>query len=404
MYAKCVAALRYLIAVSFFVVLFSVTVFARTSTGVVNDDGVNVRDAASLESNVLFTLLSGKRVTVHAKEGDFYRVSVDGEENVYINCNYIDIKEVNAIVEDDVINVRDVPSTSDSSSILGQLTAGELVTVTGMTGDWYEVNFFGEKAYVRQDLLHSDMLKYLKKVVVDAVYANPPSAQPVELPEEQTPTSSGPKPVYVTYSPDDEIYGVVNSSNGLNLREEPDQGSYILISLPNNAAFDIVETGTVWHKVNYDGMTGYMAAEFVAVKFGTKPVEDNSYLSMADAVIKYAKRFLGTPYTWGGTNLNRGVDCSGYVYSVFKHFGVSLTRGSAGMIGDGIRVEKKSHLVKGDLVFFGNGGSSNIQHVGIYIGDGQFIHSASVNKKGVIITNLSEDYYVKNYKGACRVI
>ncbi len=200
------------------------------------------------------------------------------------------------------------------------------------------------------------------------------------------------------------IYGVVQSSDGLNLRIEPSTSSEIILALPNNATVDIVFVGNNWHKVKYDDQVGYVWAEFFELKTGDKPETVYSGNTVGEQVVSYAKAFLGTPYVWAGTNLNKGVDCSGYIYSVFKHFGVTLSRSSASMAANnGTRINSKSELQPGDLVFFGNYGGKAVEHVGIYMGGGQFIHAASTKAKRVIISSLSESYYATNYKFGSRV-
>ena len=117
----------------------------------------------------------------------------------------------------------------------------------------------------------------------------------------------------------------------------------------------------------------------------------------------FAKQFIGRPYVYGGTNLNSGVDCSGFVYSIYKNFGITLNRSSRDQIKNGTAVNK-SDLVAGDLVFCNTGGNTPISHVGMYIGNGQYIHSTDGGNKGVTITNLNSGYSAKTYYGACRVL
>ena len=117
-------------------------------------------------------------------------------------------------------------------------------------------------------------------------------------------------------------------------------------------------------------------------------------------VLATAVSQIGKPYVYGGNGPN-GYDCSGFTSYVFKQHGINLPRTADGQMTVGTRV-KKDQLVEGDLVFFGYYGSNTVQHVGIYLGDGTFVHSSSNN--GIIITSLSQSYYVTNYKGATRVL
>lgn len=118
-------------------------------------------------------------------------------------------------------------------------------------------------------------------------------------------------------------------------------------------------------------------------------------------ILKTAAQHLGTPYKYGGSGPG-GFDCSGFAQYVFKQNGYSLPRTAAAQYGLGTAVAK-SNLQPGDLVFF-KCYSSSIDHVGIYTGSGQFIHSSSPRSGGVIYSSLSESYYSRSYYGARRII
>lgn len=124
--------------------------------------------------------------------------------------------------------------------------------------------------------------------------------------------------------------------------------------------------------------------------------------STGQSIVNYAKRFIGTKYKWGGTT-TKGFDCSGFTKYVYKKFGISLSRVSRSQAKNGTYI-KKANLRIGDLVFFDtNGGKNGINHVGIYIGGGKFIHSSS-SHKGVVISNLNSGFYSKTYMTARRVL
>lgn len=112
-----------------------------------------------------------------------------------------------------------------------------------------------------------------------------------------------------------------------------------------------------------------------------------------------ALSYRGTRYRWGGTSRSGGFDCSGFVKTVFSHFKITLPRNSRGMLSAGIKVAK-STLKTGDIIFFATRGKGRVSHVGIYLSDGEFIHSAS---SGVRTSKLSEPYYAKRYVSARRI-
>ena len=121
----------------------------------------------------------------------------------------------------------------------------------------------------------------------------------------------------------------------------------------------------------------------------------------ADEFVEYAKEFIGVPYAYGGAT-PEGFDCSGFTHYVSAHFGGYLPHSSGEQYNYGINVEK-TDLKPGDLVFFeASNGSGTIGHVGIYVGEGKFIHAPQANGS-VEISNLSNVYFDRNYYGAKRI-
>ncbi|RZL08211.1 MAG: NlpC/P60 family protein [Hymenobacter sp.] len=109
--------------------------------------------------------------------------------------------------------------------------------------------------------------------------------------------------------------------------------------------------------------------------------------------------WIGTPYSYGASS-RRGTDCSGFVTQVYKKvYGITLTHSSRAMFGSAKRVAKKE-MKAGDLVFFSHG-KDNIYHVGIYLKDGKFAHSAT--NGGVMVSSLNQAYYSRNFYAAGRV-
>lgn len=127
--------------------------------------------------------------------------------------------------------------------------------------------------------------------------------------------------------------------------------------------------------------------------------ERKSYLADGNGIIDIAQQFLGVPYVWGGSSPN-GFDCSGFVQYVYAQRGIQLPR-TADIQATAGRPVSKAELQPGDLVFFA-GDYVNISHVGIYVGNGQMIHASSSH--GIAYDDLSRDYRVTHYAGACRVL
>lgn len=119
------------------------------------------------------------------------------------------------------------------------------------------------------------------------------------------------------------------------------------------------------------------------------------------SVIETAMSHIGIRYRYGGTSRSGGFDCSGFVYTVYRHHGVSLPRTSIQQSQHGAAVNR-GDLAAGDLVFFRTNRGTRINHVGIYIGGGRFVHASSAGGS-VRTDNLNSGYYQRTYAGARRV-
>jgi cell wall-associated NlpC family hydrolase len=117
-------------------------------------------------------------------------------------------------------------------------------------------------------------------------------------------------------------------------------------------------------------------------------------------LVEQAMTYLGTPYRRGGTS-RRGLDCSGLVGAVYGQQGVDMPRTAVQQFGEGSAVAL-GDLRPGDLVFFRDTYKRGISHVGIYVGDGRFIHAAG-RRQGVIVSELSRPYYRNRFAGARRL-
>ena len=126
---------------------------------------------------------------------------------------------------------------------------------------------------------------------------------------------------------------------------------------------------------------------------GSGSVSDQVVSATRNAVVAYAKQFIGNPYLYGGTSLTEGADCSGFTMSVFAHFGISTGRSSRDQAVKGREISVES-VQPGDLLFYGS--SEYINHVALYIGGGKVVHS-STPKTGITITSA-------NYRTPCKAV
>lgn len=244
-----------------------------------------------------------------------------------------------------------------------------------------------------------------------------------------------PEPVEPTPTPKPEIKSVVKhvNANKLNVREEPTSQSKLVTSIKRGDKVTYFETVGEWARIiTWTDRKGYVLAkylvdsadkvekvvvqapkpqetkqpeEIVVASRGTEenPQEEASVSpeaeKLADEIVDYAKTWLGVPYRWAGNSKN-GTDCSGLTYHVFKHFGIDVPRSSRAYSGIGTKVSR-SEIKKGDILMWDTDRNGTIGHVGIYIGDGMFIHASS--SKGKVVTR-SLSSYSEKYMGARRVI
>ena len=360
------------------VVLSTVTAFAA-NVGQASGTNVNVRAGASTGANVLGKINKGTEYTVLDKVDNWFKISYNGATG-YVFADYFSVTKADGSITGSGVNLREKATTASNS--LKKFSSGEAVTVTGQNDDWYRVSYNGGSAYVSKDYVSGNLLQYVSKVSSETTAA----------------------PVSATTKAED-TYGVVTAGSGLKLRKEASTSAEVLTVLPSGTIVDVERAGQDWVSIVTDaGQKGYVSADYLTVKTGEKPDNTTSNTASAKgaAVVAYGKQFIGTPYVWGGTNLNTGVDCSGFVYAVYKNFGITLSRSSASMTSNGVEVSK-ANLQAGDLVFFNTGGNSSISHVGIYCGDGTYVHSTDGKGNGVTVTNLNSGYSANTYVTARRI-
>lgn len=212
-------------------------------------------------------------------------------------------------------------------------------------------------------------------------------------------------PIYSTPIAQDKIFpsytGIKAQLIGtnVNVRAYPSSNSCILTSV-STQSIQVLGQNEEWYRVKLRGQEGWIYKSFIQVVEG----EFIPYSKiLGEEVVEYGKQFIGTPYVWGGNDLKKGVDCSGLTKGIYETFDIDLSRVSYMQAHDGKQITK-SELMPGDLVFFDTSGNNNgqISHVGIYAGNGQFLHADSTH--GVMLSNLNSNYYRKSYVTSIRVI
>ena len=188
--------------------------------------------------------------------------------------------------------------------------------------------------------------------------------------------------------------GVIKG-NGVNFRSGPGLDSQVISVLHQGLQVAVMEETEAWCKAQLvDGRTGWIYRRFVE-QLPLNPVNSGNEL------IVYAKKFLGVPYVYGGESI-KGFDCSGFTKYVFSKIGIDLPHQARRQMEKGVVVSSRAELFPGDLVFFKTKSPGRVNHVGIYLGENQFIHASS--GYGVRISSLDSSYYLNCYVGGRRLI
>ncbi len=194
-------------------------------------------------------------------------------------------------------------------------------------------------------------------------------------------------------------------------------GAAIIGCLEDGTRLTILKEYKNYYRIDCYDMRGYIAKSQVAVNENGEYIvkcqpdgRDTKYLpsytpqeamTLKSQIKNIADDYLGVRYCWGGMT-PKGFDCSGFTQYVLNKANVTVNRSAIQQLQDGVIIAKED-LQCGDLVFFSNtGGRGFASHVGIYIGNGQIIHSGS--STGVTISDLSSSYYVEHYQCARRVV
>lgn len=342
------------------------------------EEGMTLNDLPAL------TIASGVSFAeVQDPEAISFAVAPDEEESEYANLAIAQVT--------DYVNVRSLPSTD--GEIVGKIYNGSVAQVLATAGDnddWFQIISGDVEGFIKAEY-------FLYGEEAEAVIDQ-----------------------YVTY------YATVLADR-LNVREEQSADSRRIGYIDNGENVKVVEDCGDWLKVQYtDSKQGYVSAEYVSVHeefVYAKSIEEerreeaerqalaaraqeaeqstpevigditfptNQYTSneeLRTAIVDYAMQYLGNKYMHGGRSLASGTDCSGFTCYIYKDFGYSLSRTPGGQYSTNGRSVSYDEIQPGDIICYGK---SKCTHVGLYIGDGQIIHSAN-SRKGVIISAADYD-------------
>lgn len=188
-------------------------------------------------------------------------------------------------------------------------------------------------------------------------------------------------------------------ADDVNVRTGPSTDYDIIASVWYGVTLDVYAREGNWFKIGTGNGTAYISADYVSVR--PEDVANRGSYSAGDRVVAMAKRYLGTPYVYGGSSPS-GFDCSGFTSYVYRQLGYSINRTAHAQLSNGVAVSR-NELRPGDLVMFKRAGSSTVHHVGIYAGDGMMIHSPQTGDV-VKYTNINTGYYNNVYYAARRIV
>lgn len=278
-------------------------------------------------------------------------VSEDTEKTVAELCGY-ETLGMSKISEGN-LNIRKKATTD--SRIVGKMTKNNACEILGTKDEWTKIKSGSVTGYVKSEYLYTgdDAIEVAEKAVITVATVN---------------------------------------TTTLRVRKKPSVDSSVVSLVGEGEDLIVEKIVDGWYKVEVDDEKGFISGDYIDVsqKLPTassiKELNESSSNNSSGtgySLVQYALQFVGNRYVWGGTSLTGGVDCSGFTMQVYAHYGVSLPHHAASQPAYGTRVSS-SEAKPGDLFFYSNG--SGINHVAIYIGNGQVVH-ASNPRTGIKISN-----------------
>ena len=255
----------------------------------------------------------------------------------------------------DYINVRSSPKEDGINNIVGKFPGYAGCNILGEEDGWYKIQSGPVTGYVRKDLI-----------------ATGDTAQNLAVQHAQ-------------------VMAIVNTES-LNVRSEASTDSKAWTAVTSGQRYNVLNQLDGWVQLELDAGDddGEDQGAFVSTRDSNVTVQyalqeaieyypaveaANAAMAFRNKIVNFACQFVGNRYVWGGTSLTHGCDCSGFTQSVLKNFGISVPRVSRDQARSGSKVTS-ANMRPGDLIFYANR-SGTINHVGMYIGNGQVVNAAS---------------------------
>lgn len=329
--------------------------------------------------------------------------------------------DVGISIANNYVNIRKKPNTE--SEILGKLYKGCAAKILETKGEWVKIKSGSVIGYINAEFL---AIGFDAEELIDKYGTKWAEITTTTLKVREKPSTEA---ITLTLIPLGETYQVVKEKDGwikilLDEGDEGDEattgwisGDYAKINVEFEHAISIEEEETEKRREeearkaeeeqlrrleeqrrqqqssssnkssssNSSGNSGSKKPQSSSSNNSSSSESTGSVVGSGNGadIAAYAQKFVGNPYVYGGTSLTNGADCSGFVQSVYKHFGISIPRTSASQSGAGKKVSL-DNLKEGDLIFYARNGRVN--HVAMYIGGGQVVHASSP-KTGIKISN-----------------
>ncbi len=425
-----------------FITIFSLNLKSfATTNGTITESSVRLRKDASTSADIITLLAQDDKVEVIETQGNWVKIKA-GDNIGYIHKDYIKFQEESNVTKTDETednikseqtNSQDNIASNDSdsedensveseyktvnveqslyivplinSSVIYKITSNTKLSVIKEVNGWSYITLDKVSGWIRSEkLVNLEQGKEENTQIAK-------EAQEEENKEESIPQNESTIESKTGYIKVD----------GANLRKSASTTADILTVLYKNSEVTVLSTENGWSKVKTNNFEGYVSAELisdtkVSVETTSRSMQEtrannesqtattqatstNENTSLGQQIVNFAMQYKGYPYVYGGAGPN-SFDCSGFTQYVYKHFGYSIPHSARSQAYIGTRVSK-SELRLGDLIIFTEAGSSDIGHVGIYIGNGSFIH-ASTPSVGVIVSSLY-GYYESRYMTGVRV-
>ncbi len=327
-------------------------------TGAVNFDSAESSDRKVAVSSITKEVIGAMNLLRSTLSEDEYVAKANTADEIFSDYTNLGIAKVS-----DTLNIRKSPS--ETADLAGRLPSQAVCEVISQDGEWSYIVSGEVEGYVKSEYLATgaEARLYAQKAIQTEATVN------VE---------------------DEE----------LTVRVAPSTNADAITTIPNGQTMDVISKLGNWVKVRIDSEVAYVSSKYVTLSHSLRNAITISEIIYGPGVTNiraelcsYALQFVGNPYVWGGTSLTNGADCSGYVQSVFAHYGVYLPRVAAAQAGAGTTISQ-SEAQPGDLFFYS--GSGGINHVAIYIGNGQVVN-ASNEKYGITVYN-------SNYRTVTKVV